>query len=338
MQKKEAKLKIQKNFTDKERKFCLNIFDLQENETLMFIWWINPVKKLGFIFTDKRVFWNIPVKVTGENDIELHHLNSGKILFSAKSFIDVRFIESDFIIRTRDKKYSFNLNAVYSSENKNLINNIFKDYFEEMKTPSEEYCLFSNSFILKLGYILQKFSIPDTEDVQENAEVEKKDSKFKNVASRTALATASFLRHFIDFILDIFSFLMLSLCFVINSAFNIAGYKLQGVYEEIKALASIKYNFLFFMLVISSIYFILKFLIILTTRKVKKLPPVLLITVQILIWIIASSKFAFLMAINFLLIFIFEQTCGFSKKSIRVKFLLYFIILISIYLIYTYVI
>ncbi len=83
------RIKIQKNFTDMQRTICKNLFDLTKDETLMFIWWVNPLQEKCFVFTDKRVLWNIPAKISGENDIEIYHQNNGEILFESKSFLEI---------------------------------------------------------------------------------------------------------------------------------------------------------------------------------------------------------------------------------------------------------
>lgn len=325
-----SRLKIQKNFSINEKNICKNIFSLTDDENLMFIWWIHPVQEQGFVFTDKRVFWNMPTKISGENDIEIYHQNTGEILFDAKSFLEITYENNELILHTKEKRYGFeNLRNLSVA----LLNTIFKDYFEEMRVPAEEYCIFNNTIVLGIEGFLQRLSIPDAGENKVYKEKDKKkkgDGKIKN----TALKTASFIRHLFDFVLDIYSFAVLSFCFLINA--TIANPIFENYFKQIKEIPS-KENFLLLMFVVSCAYFVLKALIVFTTRNVKKLPPILLVTVQILVWLIANDKYPFLLLINFILIFTFQRICNFSKTSIRLKFTLYFVILIATYLSITYI-
>ena len=325
-----GKLKIQKKFTERQRNTCKILFNLIEDETLMFIWWIHSFQKEGFVFTDKRVLWNIPSKISGENDIECYHRNDGEILVDAKTFLEITVENDEFIIHTKEKRYGFE-NIRYPSNIS--INKIFKEYFEQMHSPSDEYCTFNNSFVLGFEGLLQKLSIPDSNENK----VDKTRGKKRNNNGKikyTALKTASFIRHFFDFILDVYSFIVLSFCFLINA--TVANPIFGNYFKEIKEIPS-KGNFLLWMIIISCIYFLLKLIVVFTTRNVKKMPPVLLVTVQILVWLIANEKFPFLLMINFLLIYIFQRICNFSKTSIRLKFTLYFAILIAAYLCMTFI-
>lgn len=325
-----TKLKIQKKFTDRQRKVCKDLFNLIENETIIFIWWIHPFRKQGFVFTDKRVLWNLPTKISGENDIEIYHQETGEIFFDSKMFLEITVENSELIIHTQEKRYSFE-NKKYSLPF--LIDKIFKDYFDKMTSPADEYCTFNNSFILEIEGLLQNFSIPDSGE-NKVYKVFDRGKKGGGKIKYTALKTASFIRHFFDFILDIYSFLVLSFCFLINA--TVANPILENYFKEIKEIPS-KGNFLLWMIIISCVYFILKLLVVLTTKNVKKLPPVLIVTVQILVWLIANEKYPFLLIINFLLIYIFQRVCNFSKNSIRLKFTLYFAILIAVYLCMTFI-
>lgn len=322
-----GKLKIQKTFSDKERITCKNLFSLHDDENLMFVWWINPLNKQAFIFTDKRVLWNIPTKISGENDIECYHRDDGEILYSEKSFLELTADENEITIHTKEKRYSFKLIHLFSVHFEQ-IEDIFKNYFEERKAPDDENCHFKNSFILGIERFFQKISIAENEDVIIHDNTKK--LKLKN----TALKTASAIRHSIDFILDVYSFLILSLCYSINSTIN--NPIIKNIYDGIKDLPK-RSDFLLIMLIICLLYLILKTFIIFTTKKVKKLPLFILIIIQILVWLIANDKFAFLVLINFLVIFIFQSLCNFSKTSIRLKFTLYFAILIAAYLSITYI-
>lgn len=325
-----TKLKIQKKFTDRQRKICKVFYNLLEDETIIFIWWIHPFKKQGFVFTDKRVLWNLPTKISGENDIEIYHQETGEIFFDSKMFLEITAENSELIIHTQEKRYSFE-NKKYSLPF--LIDKIFKDYFDKMTSPADEYCTFNNSFILEIEGLLQNFSIPDSGE-NKVYKVFDRGKKGGGKIKYTALKTASFIRHFFDFILDIYSFLVLSFCFLINA--TVANPILENYFKEIKEIPS-KGNFLLWMIIISCVYFILKLLVVLTTKNVKKLPPVLIVTVQILVWLIANEKYPFLLIINFLLIYIFQRVCNFSKNSIRLKFTLYFEILIAVYLCMTFI-
>ena len=328
-------LKLQRKITENQRKICRNLFDLEKEETVVFIWWIHPFSSKGFVFTDKRIIWNIPTKISGDDSLEIYHQERGEILFNSKSFLKISSENGELVLNTTEKKYSFNISEAYIKTNMTLLETIFKEYFEEMKAPAEEFCSFNNSIILGIEGFLQKIVISD-EDVEPvklsfkktkvNSSVQKEgESKIKT----TALKTASFIRHFFDFVLDIYSFLVLSFCYLINA--TVANPIIGKYLDEIKGIPS-KYNFLLLMLFISAVYFLLKTIIVFTTRNVKKLPPVLLVVVQIFVWFIANDKYPFLITINFLLIYIFQRICNFSKSSIRIKFMLYFIILISIYL------
>ena len=325
-----ANLKIQKKFTDRQRKVCKDLFNLIENETIIFIWWIHPFKKKGFVFTDKRVLWNIPTKISGENDIEVYHQESGEIVFESQLFLEITVENNELIIHTKEKRYSFE-NKKYPSSV--LLDKIFKEYFDKMSSPADEYCTFNNSFILGLEGLLQKISIPDSGE-NKVYKVFDRGKKGGGKIKYTALKTASFIRHFFDFILDIYSFLVLSFCFLINA--TVANPILENYFKEIKEIPS-KGNFLLWMIIISCAYCVLKFLVILTTKQVSKLTPVLLVIVQILVWLIANEKYPFLLIINFLLIYIFQRVCNFSKNSIRLKFTLYFAILIAVYLCMTFI-
>lgn len=315
-----TKLKIQKKFSDKERQFCYDFFSLNDDETLMFIWWLNPLKKLGFVFTDKRLLYNIHVRLFGEDDIEIYHQDSGEILLSPDIFQGIIFESKVLKIQTTEKKYIFNLNIKLTESDKNLLEKIVKDYFCEMKTPFEEYCRFRNSFILNIGYILNKISIPDIA------------AKTATYTKKGAVAVASFLRHLLDGLLDICSFATILFCALPNSTITLRTEDFQYTYERLKEIAAEKMQSVLFVFIASCIYSVLKFLIILTTRKIKKLPPILLIAVQILLcFITTNNNLPFILAINFLLIFVFQQICGFSKKSIEVKFSFYFGILLASY-------
>ena len=324
------KLKIQKKFTVRQRKICKELFDLAEDETLMFIWWIHPLQKQGFVFTDKRVLWNIPTNISGENDIECYHRNDGEILVEAKSFLEITVENNEFIIHTKEKRYGFEIIRYPSTIS---VNQIFKEYFDQMKSPSDEYCTFNNSFVLGFEGLLQKLSIPDSGE-NKVYKTEEKRQKSSGKIKYTALRTASFIRHVFDFVLDVYSFIVLTFCFLINA--TVANPIFEGYYKQVKEIPS-KGNFLIWMIIVSCAYFLLKLLIVLTTRNVRKLLPVLLVTVQILVWLIASNRYPFLLLINFLLIYIFQQICNFSKTSIRLKFTLYFAILIATYLCLTFI-
>jgi len=325
-----AKLKIQKKFTDRQRKICKVFYNLLEDETIIFIWWIHPFRKQGFVFTDKRVLWNLPTKISGENDIEVYHQESGEIVFESQLFLEITVENNELIIHTKEKRYSFE-NKKYPSSV--LLDKIFRDYFEKMSSPVDAYCTFNNSFILELEGLLQNLSISNSSENKVDI-ITGKNRKNNGKIKYTALKTASFIRHFFDFILDIYSFLVLSFCFLINA--TVANPILENYFKEIKEIPS-KGNFLLWMIIISCAYFILKLLVVLTTKNVKKLPPVLIVTVQILVWLIANEKYPFLLIINFLLIYIFQRVCNFSKNSIRLKFTLYFVILIAVYLCMTFI-
>ncbi len=325
-----TKLKIQKKFTDTQRSICKALFGLTNDETLIFIWWIYPFQKRGFVFTDKRVLWNIPTKISGENDIEIYHQETGEILFENKTFLETTVEKNEFIIHTKEKRYGFEIIKFPLTV---LMDKIFKDYFKEMSSPADEYCTYNNSFILWLEGLQQKISIPD---IDENKVGKRADRKKKNGGriKYTALKTASFIRHLFDFILDVYSFIVLSLCFLINA--TVANPIFKNYFKTIKEIPS-KENFLLWMIVISCVFFLLKLLVVFTTRNVKKIPPILIVTVQILVWLIANDKYPFLLIINFLLIYIFQRICNFSRTSIRLKFTLYFAILIATYLYMTYI-
>lgn len=325
----DVNLKIQKKFTDKQRLVCKVLFDLMDDETLMFIWWVYPLKKQAFVFTDKRVLWNIPTKISGENDIECYHQNKGEILFASKAFLEITAENNILIIHTKEKRYGFeNIKDISAA----FLDKIFKDYFEEMLSPGDEYSTYNNSFVLGLEGLIQKLSIPDSDEDETYKVVDKK-KKSGGKIKYTALKTASLVRHFFDFILDVYSFIVLSFCFLVNA--TIANPVLEKNFKEIKSIPS-KENFLLWMVIISCVYFLLKLLIVFTARNVKRLPAILLVAVQILVWLIASNKFPFLLLINFLLIYIFQCICNFSKPSIRLKFTLYFAILIATYFCMTY--
>ena len=325
------RIKIQKNFTDMQRTICKNLFDLTKDETLMFIWWVNPLQEKCFVFTDKRVLWNIPAKISGENDIEIYHQNNGEILFESKSFLEITIEKNELIIHTKEKRYGVGIGKKLSA---GFMNQMFKDYFEEMRVPADEYCTFNNSFILRLEGFLQKLSIPESGENKVYKTAYKKKNGSRKI-KYTALKTASFIRHVFDFILDINSFLVLSFCFLINATIN--NPVIKSIYDEVRNFSS-RFNYLVLILCVCCIYFILKTLIVFTTRNIKKLPAILLIVVQILVWLIANEKYAFLLTINFLITYIFQRICNFSKTSIRLKFTLYFAILIAAYLSITYIV
>ena len=325
-----TKLKIQKKFTDRQRKVCKVLFNLFEDETIIFIWWIHPLREQGFVFTDKRVLWNLPAKISGENDIEIYHQETGEILYDSKLFLEVTAENNELIIHTKEKRYSFEIKKYQSAI---FVNNFFQEYFEKMASPADEFCIFTNSFILGLEGLLQKLVIPESNE-NKVCKTANKRKKSSGKIKYTALKTASFIRHFFDFILDVYSFIVLSLCFLINA--TVANPIWENFFKEIKEIPS-KGNFLFWMIIISCVYFILKLLVVLTTKNVKKLPAVLLVTVQILVWLIANDKYPFLVIINFLLIYIFQRICNFSKTSIRLKFTLYLAILIATYLCMTFI-
>ncbi len=335
------RLKIQSTFSDREIRTCKSIFSLQDDESLMFIWWIQPLKEEGVVFTDKRIFWNISTTISGENEFERYHRSWGEIIRSEKSFLELTIDDGEVTIHTKEKRYSFRALKFLSNIDLQRLDKIFKDYFDNIKSLDAEINTFRNSFFLAIENLLQKISIPDNEEdfsyakttCSTAAEKTKSGNDKPLKIKKTALKTVSAIRHCIDFILDIYALLVLTICYFINSTVNSPEYK--KIWNQINYVLS-RSDFLIIMLFISVMYFILKTLIICTAKNVKKYQPMILVIVQILVWLMANDKYLFLLLVNFLLTYLFQSLCNFSKNSIRLKFTLYFVIIITAFLSITF--
>lgn len=172
--------------------------------------------------------------------------------------------------------------------------------------------------ILYAGYILHKLSIPDIA------------AKTANYTKKGAVAVASFLRHLLDGLLDICSFVLLLFSWIMNSTDVFPDTRLTFIFENFQKV-TLDIPEEFYKLIIFCIlctYLLFKGLIVLTAGAKKKILPTLLIVIQILLcFIIQDNNLAFVLAINFLLIYVFQQLCEFSKKSVKIKFIIYFAIL-----------
>lgn len=146
----------------------------------------------------------------------------------------------------------------------------------------------------------------------------------------------SFVRHFIDFVMDLYSFAMLFVCFVFNTASEGVNFaKLKGIQEFLEYVGQ-RYQTFNLTLIAVSIFFIVKLLVLITARNSRRIEPFMVVSLQILLCFFPLSKFIALLAANFILILLFQCTCKFSKISVRIKFFIYMVLFISGLLLYTY--
>lgn len=147
---------------------------------------------------------------------------------------------------------------------------------------------------------------------------------------------SSFLRHLIDFVMDLYSFAMLFVCFVFNTASEGVNFaKLKGIQEFLEYVGQ-RYQTFNLTLIAVSIFFIVKLLVLITARNSRRIEPFMVVSLQILLCFFPLSKFIALLAANFILILLFQCTCKFSKISVRIKFFIYMVLFISGLLLYTY--
>ena len=70
-------LRIQKKFSNSTNKFLKQAFNCNDNETILCAVWISFLKRKGFLFTDKKIYWNIPAAITNPEHTETFFQKSG---------------------------------------------------------------------------------------------------------------------------------------------------------------------------------------------------------------------------------------------------------------------